>query len=400
MFRKEPSALKHFHINLKLKERAVSVGTSLALIGGNSMKVIMTGGGTGGHIYPAIAIADKIRRKHPEAEVLFIGTERGMEKDLVPKSGYDIRFITVSGFNRKKLWKNFKTAIDLAKGNLQANKIINEFKPDLVIGTGGYVCGPVVRAAHKKGIKTFIHEQNAFPGVTNKLLEKYVDKVFVSFEESKEYFKDPNKLIVTGNPIRKSFLTCQMGNSREKLGIKPSEFVLLCFGGSLGAGKINSTMIHVLEAFHGIPDTRLFFITGRNYYQKVLESVEERGIALSENIKVLEYVDNMHEYLSAADLVISRAGALTVSEITACGKASILIPSPNVTGNHQYFNARVVADKGGAVILEEKDLTDEKLLGTIMRLKNNKEALNSMSEASGKAGRLDAADVIYDHLGI
>jgi UDP-N-acetylglucosamine--N-acetylmuramyl-(pentapeptide) pyrophosphoryl-undecaprenol N-acetylglucosamine transferase len=364
------------------------------------MKIIMTGGGTGGHIYPAIAIADKIRRKHPEAEVLFIGTERGMEKDLVPKSGYDIRFITVSGFNRKKLWKNFKTAIDLAKGNLQANKIINEFKPDLVIGTGGYVCGPVVRAAHKKGIKTFIHEQNAFPGVTNKLLEKYVDKVFVSFEESKDYFKDQNKLIVTGNPIRKSFLTCQMGNSREKLGIKPSEFVLLCFGGSLGAGKINSTMIHVLEAFRGIPDARLFFITGRNYYQKVLESVEERGIALSDNIKLLEYVDNMHEYLSASDLVISRAGALTVSEITACGKASILIPSPNVTGNHQYFNARVVADKGGAVILEEKDLTDEKLLGTIMRLKNNKEALNSMSEASGKAGRLDAADVIYDHLGI
>ncbi|MDF3000776.1 MAG: murG [Bacillota bacterium] len=364
------------------------------------MKVIMTGGGTGGHIYPAIAIADKIRRKHPDAEILFIGTERGMEKDLVPKSGYEIRFITVSGFNRKKLWKNFKTVLDLAKGNHQANKIISEFKPDLVIGTGGYVCGPVVRAAHKKGIKTFIHEQNAFPGVTNKLLEKYVDQVFVSFTESKEYFKDQSKLIVTGNPIRKSFLTCGMGNSRDKLEIKPNEFVLLCFGGSLGAGKINSTMIHVLEAFNGLPDARVFFITGRNYYHKVLESVKEQGIELSENIKVLEYVDNMHEYLSASDLVISRAGALTVSEITACGKAAILIPSPNVTGNHQYFNAKVVADKGGAVILEEKDLTEEKLLGTVIRLKNNKEALNSMSSASGKAGRLDATDVIYDHLGI
>ena len=364
------------------------------------MKVIMTGGGTGGHIYPAIAIADKIRRKHPEAEILFVGTQRGMEKDIVPKNGYEIRFVTVSGFHRKKLWKNLKTAIDLAKGNLQANKIIEEFKPDLVIGTGGYVCGPVVRAAHKKGIKTFIHEQNAFPGVTNKLLEKFVDKVFISFPESKGYFKDESKLIVTGNPIRKSFLVCGMGSSREKMGIKPSEFVILCFGGSLGAGKINSTMIHVIDAVNGVQDTRLYFITGKNYYQKVCDSLKERNITLSANITLLEYADNMHEYLSSADLVISRAGALTVSEITACGKASILIPSPNVTGNHQYFNAKVVADKGGAVILEEKDLSEEKLLGTILRLKNNKEVLNGMSAASEKIGRMDAVDVIYDHLGI
>ena len=364
------------------------------------MKVIMTGGGTGGHIYPAIAIADKIRRKHPEAEFLFIGTERGMEKVLVPKNGYDIRFITVSGFNRKKLWKNVKTAMDLLKGNRQANKIIKEFKPDLVIGTGGYVCGPVVRAAYKKGIKTCIHEQNAFPGVTNKLLEKYVDKVFISFPESKEYFKDQSKLVVTGNPIRKSFLLCGMNHCREKMGIRPSEFVILCFGGSLGAGKINSTMVRVIETVNEMTDTRLFFITGRNYYVKVIESLKEKEINLNDNINILEYADNMHEYLSAADLVISRAGALTISEITACGKASILIPSPNVTGNHQYFNARVIADKGGAIIMEEKDLSDEKLLGTILRLKNNKEALNGMSAASAGVGRIDAVDVIYDHLGI
>lgn len=360
----------------------------------------MTGGGTGGHIYPAIAIADRIKRRHPDAEILFVGTERGMEKDIVPKNGYEIRFITVSGFHRKKLWKNFKTAIDLTKGNLQANHIVKEFKPDLVIGTGGYVCGPVVRAAHKRGIKTFIHEQNAFPGVTNKLLEKYVDKVFISFPESKQFFKDESKLVVTGNPIRKSFLLCSLNYSREKMGITDSEFVILCFGGSLGAGKINSTMIHTAEAVYGMPDTRLFFITGRNYYNKVLESLKEKGIGPSENINIMEYADNMHEYLSAADLVISRAGALTVSEITACGKASILIPSPNVTGNHQYFNAKVVADKGGAIIIEEKDLTDEKLLGTILRLKNNRAALNTMSAASAKVGRIDATDVIYDHLGL
>ena len=364
------------------------------------MKVIMTGGGTGGHIYPAIAIADKIKRKHPEAEILFVGTERGMEKELVPASGYPIRFITVSGFNRKKLWKNFKTVADLLKGNRQVKKIIDEFKPDLVIGTGGYVCGPVVRAAHKKGIKTYIHEQNAFPGVTNKLLEKFVDKVFVSFPESKEYFKQPDKLIVTGNPIRKSFLLCSSNSSREKMNIKNREFVVLCFGGSLGAGRINSTMIHIAEALNGMPDTRLYFITGKHYYQEVCDVLKEKKIAVNGNINILEYANNMHEYLSAADLVISRSGALTVSEITACGKPSILIPSPNVTGNHQYFNAKVVADKGGAIIIEEKDLSEEKLLGTILRLKNNKEALNSMSEASGKIGKTDAVDVIYDHLNI
>lgn len=364
------------------------------------MRVIMTGGGTGGHIYPAIAIAERIRRRHPDAEILFVGTARGMEKDLVPKSGFDIRFITVSGFHRKKLWKNFKTALDLAKGNMQARSIIREFKPDLVIGTGGYVCGPVVRVAHKKGIKTFIHEQNAFPGVTNKLLEKYVDKVFISFPESKKYFKDQSKLVVTGNPIRKSFLLGSVNHSREKMGIGSSEFVILCFGGSLGAGKINSTMIHVVEAVNSMPDTKLFFITGRYYYDKVLDALKERGVKLSENINILEYADNMHEYLFAADLVISRAGALTVSEITACGKASILIPSPNVTGNHQFFNAKVVADQGGAIIIEEKDLTDEKLLGTILRLKSNRETLNSMSASSAKVGRIDAVDMIYDHLGI
>lgn len=364
------------------------------------MKVILTGGGTGGHIYPAIAIADKIKRKNPEAQILFVGTEKGMEKDLVPKNGYDIKFITVTGFHRKKLLKNIKTVMDLTKGTRQAKKLMDDFKPDLVIGTGGYVSGPVVRAAHKKGIKTYIHEQNAFPGVTNKLLEKYVDKVFISFPESREYFKEQDKLIVTGNPIRKSFLVSGIHNYKEKLMIKPNDFVILCFGGSLGAEKINSTMISVVEALNNTDDTRIFFITGKMYFNRINTEIKEKGIILSDNISILEYADNMHEYISSADLVISRAGALTVSEITACGKASILIPSPNVTGNHQFFNAKVVADQGGAIIIEEKDLTEEKLIGTILRLKNNKEALNHMGVASEKVGRTDAVDMIYDHLSI
>ncbi len=364
------------------------------------MKVIMTGGGTGGHIYPAVAIADKIKRKHPQAEILFVGTEKGMEKELVPKNGYPIRFITVSGIHRKQIWKNVKTAMDLLKGDREARAIIKEFQPDLVIGTGGYVCGPVVRAAHKMGIPTYIHEQNAFPGVTNKVLEKHVDKVFVSFAEAKQYFRHPEKLVVTGNPIRKSFLVGGAFNYREKLGVRDRDFVILCFGGSRGAGKINSTMKDVVAAVNGMEDVKLFFITGRIYFERIKKELAESGVDLSGNVTLMPYADNMHEYLFASDLVISRSGALTVSEITACGKACILIPSPNVTGNHQYFNAKVVADKGGAILIEEKDLTGEKLIGSIMRLKNNKEILNRMAKASAAAGKLDAVDIIYDNLSI
>lgn len=362
------------------------------------MKVIMTGGGTGGHIYPAIAIADKIRKKVPEAEIIFVGTERGMEKELVPKNGYEIRFITVSGFHRKKIMKNFKTLLDLITGSRDVRKILSEFQPDVVIGTGGYVCGPVIREAHKKGIKTYIHEANAIPGVTNKLLEKYVDKVFISYEETKKHFTKPEKLVVTGNPIRKSFYTSVISDHRSKIGVGPTDFMVLSFGGSLGAEKINNTMLSIIPRVGDMPDLQLYFVTGNTHFEKIQAEMENKGYHSCPNVHVLEYADNMHELLQAADLVISRAGALTVAEITVCGKASILIPSPNVTGNHQFYNAKVVADRGGAVIIEEKELTDEKLISTILRLKNNKQALNNMSRASESIGRLDAVDLIYDHI--
>ncbi len=362
------------------------------------MKVIMTGGGTGGHIYPAIAIADKIKRKNPDAEILFVGTKRGMERELVPQNGYDIQFITVSGFHRKQLWKNAKTLIDLVKGNRQAAAIIKDFRPDVVIGTGGYVCGPVVRAAKKKGIKTYVHEQNAFPGVTNKILEKYVDKVFLSFEESRKYFKNPSKLIVTGNPIRKSFLVANPERSREKLGADANDFVVLCFGGSLGAEKINRSLIGSLKEFAEVENLKVIFITGKRHYGSVMEEITLRGIKIPEQVSIIEYANNMPEYLAAADLIVGRAGALTISEITACGKASVLIPSPYVTGNHQFHNAKVVSDQGGAILLEEKDLNEKSLFTTIMRLKNHKGLINRMAEASLKIGKLDAVDMIYDHL--
>ena len=364
------------------------------------MKVIMTGGGTGGHIYPAIAIADKIRSKHPDAEILFVGTQKGMEKELVPKNGYPIRFITVSGFHRKQIWKNVGTARDLMKGLSEAKKILKEFRPDVVIGTGGYVCGPVVRTAHKLGIPCYIHEQNAFPGVTNKMLEKHVEKVFLSFEEAGKYFKQPEKHVVVGNPIRGSFFAAEHGGYRANLGIEDDDFAVLCFGGSLGAGKINEVMLDAIHTFNGVKGLKLFFGTGKRYYDEICRTVKESGLELKDNIRLMPYIDNMNEYLNACDVVISRAGALTISEITACGKASILIPSPNVTGNHQYFNAKVVADKGGAILIEEKDLTSDSLVKAVLKLKNDPQYQKRMEQASAKAGRTDSADVIYEHLNI
>ncbi|PKM85098.1 MAG: undecaprenyldiphospho-muramoylpentapeptide beta-N-acetylglucosaminyltransferase [Firmicutes bacterium HGW-Firmicutes-11] len=367
---------------------------------GASMKIIMTGGGTGGHIYPAISIADKIRRKHPDAEILFIGTERGMEKNLVPQNGYDIRFISASGIHRRHFHRNFKTLVDFIKGTAQAKQILDEFRPDVVIGTGGYVCGPVIRAAGRRGIRTFLHEQNALPGLTNRLLERYAEKVFLSFPESKAYFKQPNKLVVTGNPIRKGFLFVGPGNGRDRLGLGDSDFGVLCFGGSLGSERINSVIEEIGEKLLAVPKLRLFFITGRKHFDEIKQRMSALPDELAQKLTLRPYVDDMNEYLLAADLVIGRAGALTIAEITACGKPSILIPSPNVTGNHQYYNAKVVADRGGAVLIEEKDLTEEKLFGTILRLMNHKPSLNAMASASASIGRLDSAEAIYDHLGL
>ncbi len=362
------------------------------------MRVIMTGGGTGGHIYPAIAIANKIKSVDKEAEILFVGTKRGLEKDLVPKNGYPIKFITVSGFNRKKLLTNVKTLADLMKGNIQARKIIKSFKPDIVIGTGGYVCGPVVRAAAKLGARTFIHEQNAYPGMTNKMLEKYVEKVFISFEPARKYFKEKDKLIMSGNPVRQSFFDADVNAAREALGIEDNETVILSFGGSQGAGKINEMMMEILAKFNGAPSIRLYFVTGKYYNDSVKKEIEERGLELKDNIKILEYIDNMERYLPASDIIISRSGALTVSEITVCGKASIMIPSPNVTGNHQYHNAKSVADVGGAELIEEKDITPGILYEKIMNLVENPQLREEMAANAKKAAPDDAAGIITDYI--
>lgn len=364
------------------------------------MKIILTGGGTGGHIYPALAIADKIKDEHPDSEILFVGTEKGLEKILAPQRGYPIRFISVRGFNRKQLLKNVSVIAELMEGIKEARSIIKEFKPDIVIGTGGYVCGPVVKAAADLGIRTYIHEQNVTPGLTNRLLERRAEKVFVGFEEAKRNFKQHDKIVVSGNPVRKDFYCIDKKTARLGLDIAEESFVALSLGGSRGAAKINAVMTEVAAALSGVANTELFFVTGNIHYDETLNAVKEKGVVPEGNIHVLPYLEDMHRYLSACDIVISRAGAITISEIMVCGKPAILIPSPNVTGNHQYFNAKALADKGGAIIIEEKELNSEKLIDEILKIKGVKKYSDKMATLSRNSITDSAVEIIYENLGL
>ena len=359
------------------------------------MRVIMTGGGTGGHIYPAIAIANKIAERSNESEILFVGTTHGLEKEIVPHAGYDIKFVTAQGIDRKHLLRNFKVLADYRKGKKEAKKIIEEFKPDIVIGTGGYASGPVVKVASSMGIPSYVQEQNAFPGVTNKMLEKHVEKVFLGFEEAEKYFKHPEKHVVTGNPVRADFCNFDRKASREKLGLTDDDFMLLSFGGSQGAGRINRAMLGVIEKYNGEKNVQVYFATGKAYHEPVETEIKDMGLKLAPNIHVLEYIKDMQTYLAASDLVVARSGALTVSEIAICGRPSVLVPSPNVTGDHQTFNAKAIADKGGAVLMPEPELDSESLYKEIEELRHAPEKLAEMSVKARESAPMDAADIIY-----
>ena len=359
------------------------------------MRVIVTGGGSGGHIYPAIAIADKIKDREPDSEILYVGNDLGLEKDIVPGTGYPLELVTARWLDRKSVVELALTGMVTARGVLQALKIMRKFKPDVVIGTGGFVCVPVVFAGHLYGAKCYIHEQNAYPGVANRVLEKFVDKVFLGFPDAAEFFKEPKKHIHAGNPVRERFYNVDPSAARERLGIPKDDFVIFSFGGSQGAEKINEVGFDLMDAVNGHEGVTYIFGTGSQYYDEILEKAKNRNIEIQPNIMVKSYINDIQYYLGAADLIISRAGALSVAESTVCGKALLLIPSPNVTGNHQYYNAKSVADQGGAVILEEKDLTSEQVISQVMRLKNNPSLLREMAAASKGCAPVDACEMIY-----
>ncbi len=365
------------------------------------MRVIFAGGGTAGHINPAIAIAKYIKKKESKADILFVGTEHGLEKSLVPREGFNIRFINVRGFRRKISFDTILTVTDLFRGLGQAAKIIKEYKPDIVIGTGGYVCGPVVFVAHLMGIRTIVHEQNVFPGVTVKILARFANIVAVSFEDSKRYIKANRRIILTGNPIKQGILETGRDESRKSLGVDERPFVLV-FGGSLGAEKINESMIELLKEVVEDNKIQLMFSTGEREYDRVKKRIKDEGINIekNKNIKVVPYIYNMDEAISAADLVVCRAGAITLAELTAKGIPSILIPSPNVTNNHQEYNARVLEKTGAAEVLTEDKLDGITLRASILRLLGDKKLLREMASRSYAMGIRDATHKIYSEINL
>lgn len=358
------------------------------------MRVLFAGGGTAGHINPAISIADYIKSKEEDFEALFIGTERGLEKKLVPAAGYKIKYIDIRGFDRKNMLKNISVVAKLVKSRLDCNKIIRDFKPDFVVLTGGYVSGPVAMAAKKAGVPSLIHEQNVYPGLTVKGAEKYVNYVAVSFSETVEQMKNPKKCVVTGNPVRGEILNADKEKSRQELGLSDKPYVLV-FGGSLGAQKINETMIYVLKKATEEKKIGILFATGDRNYQEISARLKDEGIATDDEIKVVPYINNMSTVMAAADLVVSRAGAITVSEIAALGKASILIPSPNVVRNHQEQNARELERNEAAKVICEDELSAEVLYNAITEMTEDKGLLNKMSKNVKKLAKPDALDEIY-----
>lgn len=348
------------------------------------MRVLIAAGGTAGHINPALAIAGALRAACPEAEIHFAGRRKGMEYGLVTKAGYAFHHIEVNGIQRRLTPKNILRDIEavwhLILSGPRARAMLRELQPDLVIGCGGYVSGPVVRCAAKMGIKTAIHEQNAFPGVTNKLLAPDVDIVFAAVPAAVEKLGAPQKTVVVGNPVRPEIFAQDRTEARAALGAG-SRTVLLSFGGSLGARKVNE-MVAGLAAWEQAQKKEILHIhaTGSREAALFAQLAEEKGLALGESLIVKEYIDDMPRMLAAADLVISRAGALTLAELEAVGRASILIPSPNVAENHQYYNALELQKVGAAVVIEEKDLTAEALISTVERLTASRSELAAMGK--------------------
>ena len=358
------------------------------------MRILFAGGGTAGHINPAISVADYVKSMTPDFEALFVGTQRGLETKLVPKAGYNIEYIDIEGFSRCNMLKNVSVAKKLIASVARSKKIIKEFRPDCVVCTGGYVSGPVAMAAKAMKVPSLIHEQNVYPGLTVKGAQKYVDYLALSFEETKKFMNAKEKCVVTGNPIRTEILSANKDEAREKLGInKP--FVLI-FGGSLGANAINEAVVGMLSEICKEGRFSLLFGTGDRNYDAIMQRVKENGIELTEDVKIVSYIDNMAECMAAADVVVSRAGAITVSEIAALAKPSVLIPSPNVVRNHQEQNAREFVKNGAANMITEDKLTPESLYKKISDMVSDSEGLEKMSHNLRALAKTDALERIYD----
>lgn len=364
------------------------------------MKYLLAGGGTAGHINPALAIAGYIKEQEPDAQFLFIGNRDGMEQRLVSQAGYPIEPVVISGFKRgftpKDIVENVKTVHRSFASRRRAKKIIREFDPDICIGTGGYVSGPVILAAANLGYPTIIHEQNAYPGVTNKMLSRTVNTVMLAIPDAKKHFPGDPHFVVTGNPIRPSILRTKHAEAKRRLGLDDSRPIILSFGGSLGAKCINEAMAELIA--RSAKDGRYYHIHA--YGQQgtwMPDLLKEMGVDIEKcgNLDIRQYIDNMNDCLAACDLVVSRAGAITLSEVQSKGRPAVLIPSPFVTENHQYHNAMSMANRKAALVIEQKDLTGERLIKTVDSILTDPSVLAEFRHNAQEMAITDANERIY-----
>lgn len=364
------------------------------------MRIIFTCGGTGGHISPAIAVARLCQERIPNCEVLFIGAEDGMENKLVPREGYRLETLKISNFQRKLtpagIWHNVMTAFHMAGAMNKAKRIIREFKPDIIVGTGGYASYPALKMGARMKVPTAVHEANAVPGLTTRMVAKDVDRIMVSFEDSRAYYPDPDSVVVTGMPVRGEFLYTKKEDARKELGLDEKPLIVSAWG-SLGAREMNKKIARfmVREAHDGA--FRHVHATGSYGWRWMPQYVKEQGLELSEHreIDMREYIYNMPQLMAAADLVICRAGAATISEVCASGTPCIIVPSPNVTNDHQEKNARVLERHGAAVVIRESDCDGDMLYDTAKELLSDKQKLRDMGIAAAKMAVVDSAEQIF-----
>ncbi len=367
------------------------------------MKAVFAAGGTAGHINPALAIADKLKAVFPETEILFIGTPTGMESRLVTKAGYEFRGVEMAGFQRslsvRSLARNMKAAYCyFISAKMQVRRILKEFSPDIVIGTGGYVTGTVLTQAVAMGIKTITHESNSYPGMATKMLAKKADKVLLATEDAKKHLSTDERCIVTGNPLRSNIQIEEREAARKRLGL-PEGFTVLSFGGSLGANRITEAVAELVKWEGKKGNINHIHSYGGNGKEKFYTALSESGAAEDKSRHIFkDYIDNMYTCICAADLIIARAGAMTITELTAIGRPAILVPYPNAAENHQYYNALTLSKANAAVLIEDKDLTKARLVEEVSALYADRDRLALMEENARKSARNDAADRIMSEI--
>ena len=364
-------------------------------------RVIFTCGGTAGHVNPAIALAQLALEKNPQAQILFVGAERGLEKELVPKAGYDFKTVHISSFHRSfrpaEIKHNLISVGNLIRAPGEARAILRAFQPDAVVGTGGYASYPLVKAAAKRNIPTAVHESNAVPGLTTQMLETYADRIMVGFESCRKHYRRPEKVVVTGTPVRGDFFTMTKKEAKKALGADDGRPLIVSFWGSLGAAGMNRQMADFLaleaakQPFHHIHGA------GKQGVPLMLEALREKGVDLEAcpALQLREYIYDMAPVMRAADLVICRAGASTISELTALGVPALMVPSPYVTNNHQEKNARALEEAGGTAVLLEPECSGQALFRAACGILRDEARLRDMEEAMARLGVRDAAERIY-----